>query len=157
MPGPEKDPPEDEEILRLIREHSLHPHPEGGYYREIHRSMEEVKTGGPERVRGAVSVILFLIPGHLETRWHRVLSCEIWHHVGGAPLLLSFGREGHPERWQLDRDPPHCLAVVPAGAWQQARSLGSFSLATCTVAPAFDFRDFALWEGVGSPFGEPIP
>nr|MDA8111875.1 cupin domain-containing protein [Nitrospiraceae bacterium] len=64
MPGPEKNPPEDPEVLQKIREHGLHPHPEGGYYREIHRSMEEVRTGGPERVRGAVSVILFLIPGH---------------------------------------------------------------------------------------------
>ncbi len=147
--------PEDGEILRQIRLHALSPHPEGGYYREIHRSLEEVESKGTGQVRAAVSVIIFLIPGGIETRWHRISSCEIWHHIGGAPLLLSFGRDGVPESWELDRDPPHCLAVVPAGAWQQARSLGSFSLATCTVAPAFEFKDFSIWEEPGSPFGDP--
>ena len=148
--------PENPEILRQISLHALMPHPEGGFYREIHRGIEEVTVRETGQVRSTVSVIIFLIPGGVETRWHRVSSCEIWHHIGGAPLHLCFGRDGMPETWELDRDPPHCLAVVPAGAWQRARSLGSFSLATCTVAPGFDFLDFTLWEGPGSPL-EDLP
>ena len=36
---------------------------------------------------------------------------------------------------------------MPAGAWQQARCLGEFSLVGCTVAPAFMFEGFVLDDG----------
>ena len=42
---------------------------------------------------------------------------------------------------------PDCrdfFAVVPAGIWQAAASTGSHTLAGCTVAPGFDFTDFAF-------------
>ena len=35
-------------------------------------------------------------------------------------------------------------AVVPAGAWQAAESLGAWTLVGCTVAPGFDFKGFEL-------------
>lgn len=35
-------------------------------------------------------------------------------------------------------------AVVPAGTWQQARSLGAWTLVGCTVAPGFEFSGFEL-------------
>ena len=35
-------------------------------------------------------------------------------------------------------------AVVPAGAWQQAKSLGAWTLVGCTVAPGFQFAGFEL-------------
>ena len=35
-------------------------------------------------------------------------------------------------------------AVVPAGDWQSARSLGAWSLVGCTVAPGFEFSSFEL-------------
>jgi predicted cupin superfamily sugar epimerase len=35
-------------------------------------------------------------------------------------------------------------AVVPAGTWQAAESLGAWTLVGCTVAPAFDFQGFEL-------------
>ena len=35
-------------------------------------------------------------------------------------------------------------AVVPAGAWQAAHSLGNWTLVGCTVAPGFDFAGFEL-------------
>jgi predicted cupin superfamily sugar epimerase len=34
--------------------------------------------------------------------------------------------------------------VVPKGAWQSARSLGTFTLAGCTVAPGFQFSGFEM-------------
>lgn len=46
-----------------------------------------------------------------------------------------------------DERPQH---VVPAQAWQAARSLGDWTLAGCTVAPAFEFASFEMapagWE-----------
>ena len=35
-------------------------------------------------------------------------------------------------------------AVVPMGWWQQARSLGPWTLVGCTVAPGFTFDGFVL-------------
>jgi predicted cupin superfamily sugar epimerase len=35
----------------------------------------------------------------------------------------------------------HC---VPANHWQAARSRGAYTLVGCTVAPAFQFSDFAM-------------
>ncbi|MDE3087072.1 MAG: cupin domain-containing protein, partial [Acidobacteriota bacterium] len=35
-------------------------------------------------------------------------------------------------------------AVVPAGAWQSARTLGRWTLVGCTVAPPFTFDAFEL-------------
>ena len=41
-------------------------------------------------------------------------------------------------------------AIVPAGAWQTARTLGAWTLVGCIVAPAFEFDGFTLappdWE-----------
>jgi Uncharacterized conserved protein len=33
---------------------------------------------------------------------------------------------------------------VPAHAWQQAKSLGAWTLVGCTVAPAFEFAGFEM-------------
>ena len=39
----------------------------------------------------------------------------------------------------------HALhGLVPAGVWQSARSLGAWTLVTCTVAPAFRFEGFEM-------------
>ena len=35
-------------------------------------------------------------------------------------------------------------AVVPAGHWQSAVSLGDWTLVGCTVAPGFDFSGFEM-------------
>jgi predicted cupin superfamily sugar epimerase len=33
-------------------------------------------------------------------------------------------------------------AVIPAGTWQAARTLGDYSLVGCSVGPGFEFADF---------------
>ena len=92
--------------------------------------------------------IYFLLRGGEKSRWHRMRSEEIWHHYEGAPLeLLQLSPEGTElERILLGplsgrQQPVHC---VPGGYWQAARSRGAFTLVGCTVAPAFQFADFAL-------------
>ena len=42
-------------------------------------------------------------------------------------------------------------AVVPAGAWQAAESLGAWTLVSCVVAPAFLFSGFELASPGWSP------
>ena len=125
----------------------LAPHPEGGYYRETFRD-----AGGHDG-RAHSTAILFLLKAGEVSRWHRVDAAELWHWYGGAPLLLEIeeGKRRHEIRLGPDWfERQHPQGLVPAGAWQSARSLGPWTLVGCTVAPGFDFAGFELapegWE-----------
>jgi predicted cupin superfamily sugar epimerase len=136
-------------VAELIRTLELRPHPEGGYYREIWRAPLAVDPADGRGRRAACTVIYFLLPAGEVSRWHRVRSDEIWQHSEGAPLELL---QLLPGEWRLQRTrlgspataeqmPLHC---APAGWWQAAQSLGTYSLVNCTVAPGFEFVDFEL-------------
>jgi hypothetical protein len=98
--------------------------------------------------RPAGSAIYFLLRRGEESRWHRVDAAEAWHHYEGAPLELTVSTDGATE--QVVALGPDLTAgqrpqfVVPADAWQSARSLGGHSLVGCTVSPAFEFAGFEL-------------
>jgi predicted cupin superfamily sugar epimerase len=94
----------------------LAPHPEGGHYRETWR--------------------------------HRVDATEVWHYYAGAPLALHLSPDGG--RVESHRLGPDLAAgerpqvIVPKGVWQSAEPLGAWTLAGCTVSPAFEFEGFEL-------------
>jgi predicted cupin superfamily sugar epimerase len=134
----------------LIARYELQPHPEGGWYRELHRSALAVQRIDGEP-RSALTLILFLLDGSTISRWHRVRGAdETWHFIGGDPLelLLLPPEGGAATRVPLGFSPldpvPTPVAVVPAGWWQAARSLGDCSLVSCCVGPGFSFSDFDL-------------
>jgi predicted cupin superfamily sugar epimerase len=130
----------------LISRLKLEPHPEGGWYREIHRSGELLQT--PRGPRAALTSIYFLLERSQCSRWHVVASDEVWHHSAGAPLELLVYRPGTRElRRQVLGDASQGLdsiGIVAAGEWQAARSQGAWSLLGCDVAPGFDFEDFSF-------------
>lgn len=135
--------------VEAVREKlGLAPHPEGGHFREIWRDLPA--AGG----RGAATTILFLLAEGELSRWHRVDAAEIWLWHAGAPLRLGLREAGlghKPLRLGPNPEAGEVLqAVVPAGAWQEAESLGAWSLVGCVVAPAFEFSGFELappgWE-----------
>jgi predicted cupin superfamily sugar epimerase len=134
-------PPASREIVQKL---SLKPHPEGGWYREIYRSA--LRVDGPHGQRAAVTTIYYLLERDQVSRWHVVAADEIWHFYGGSGLeLLEYEPAAQTlQRHILDRaaDGTELVAVVPAGAWQAARSLGDYSLVGCSVAPGFEFSDF---------------
>lgn len=143
-----------DEANALITELGLHPHPEGGWYRELHRSSEVVRRrdGGE---RAGLTVILFLLVEGSVSRWHRVQGAdETWHHAGGSPLELwrlppvggvaEAVRLGPLPPPSVQQPAPEPVLVVPAGWWQAARPLGPWSLVSCCVGPGFDFADFEL-------------
>ncbi|MDD0841355.1 cupin domain-containing protein [Pseudomonas sp. Gutcm_11s] len=126
----------------LIRELQLAAHPEGGYYRRLFTSALRDGDG-----RAASSAILFLLPGCAVSRWHRIDADELWHFHEGAPLELLIGETPDAVRREVlgpvaAQQLPQ--RVVPAQAWQAARSLGDFTLVGCTVAPEFRFENFRL-------------
>ena len=135
-------------VATLIQALGLAPHPEGGHFREIHRSTVSVDPGDGRSHRSALTVIHFLLAEGELSRWHRVSSDELWQISEGGPLeLLMTGTRGDQvERVLLGTgsDPTSRLHVVPAGRWQAARSVGPYVLVTCTVGPGFDFADFEL-------------
>jgi predicted cupin superfamily sugar epimerase len=130
----------------------LSPHPEGGYFREIHRSGLAVEPGDGRGPRAALTTIYFLLIGGQPSRWHRVRSDEVWHHLAGDPLeLLSADPELERVGARLlgpyagDASP---VRVIEAGWWQAARSTGAYTLVSCTVGPGFVFEDFVLLREV---------
>jgi predicted cupin superfamily sugar epimerase len=136
---------EAEEVIAAL---DLTPHPEGGFFRETFRDT------APAGQRGASTAIYYLLRAGELSRWHRIDAVEVWHWYAGAPLLLSLSPDGRRcETLRLGGalavgERPQ--AAVRAGAWQSARSLGAWTLAGCTVAPAFQFAGFELaadgWE-----------
>ena len=132
----------------LVERLQLRPHPEGGFYAEVHRSTAAVDPLDGRPRRAALTSIYFLLPGGALSRWHRVLSDEVWCHLEGAPIELHL-LDGAERRLHTRRLGPVTadaapLHTVPSGVWQAARSSGDYSLAACMVAPGFDFVDFAL-------------
>ncbi|SLN26207.1 cupin domain-containing protein [Oceanibacterium hippocampi] len=125
----------------IIAALGLAPHPEGGHFRETFR---DAHAGG----RGHSTAIYYLLEAGQRSHWHRVDAAEVWHHYAGAPLALELSGDGINIRrlrlgTALDKgEQPQ--AVVPAGVWQAARSLGEWTLVGCTVAPAFEFEGFTL-------------
>lgn len=131
----------------LIDSLQLQPHPEGGYYREIFRSGHTVSADG-DRKRSALTSIYFLLEAGQQSRWHRVLSDEVWSHLEGDVLeLFSLDTDsGQPTRARLGPYAPETEStrIIPAGIWQAAQPLGAYTLVTCSVGPGFEFSDFSM-------------
>jgi predicted cupin superfamily sugar epimerase len=128
------------EVVKLL---DLQPHPEGGHFRETFRDAQTVNGE-----RAASTAIYYLLARGERSHWHRVDAAEVWHWYAGAALRLGIAEDRAPTRWIMlgggitDGECPQ--AVVPAGAWQSAESLGDWTLVGCTVAPGFEFSNFEL-------------
>jgi uncharacterized protein len=132
----------------LVSALRLSLHPEGGFYGELYRSSTQVEPADGRGSRPALTTIYFLLPAGAVSCWHRVQSDEVWHFYEGSPLdlwmappdlgVVTLNRLGPLSEGQQP------VLTVPAGWWQAARSTGAYTLVGCTVAPGFDFQDFAL-------------
>jgi len=133
----------------VIRALDLAPHPEGGHYRETWRDRPA------DGSRGAGTAILFLLAAGERSHWHRVDADELWLWQGGAPLVLQIAAEGDAPASRTVLGPDLASgqvlqALVLRGRWQGAESLGTWTVVSCVVAPAFHFEGFELaapgWE-----------
>jgi len=138
----------DPRARELVETLGLAPHPEGGFFREIFRSADRVTRVSSGEERSALTTIHYLLPASAFSRWHRVLSDEAWYFAEGAPLELFVCDPGETAFRRTVLGSPgggaRPVEVVPAGCAQAARTLGSFTLVGCTVAPGFEFADFRL-------------
>jgi predicted cupin superfamily sugar epimerase len=136
----------------------LLPHPEGGFYRETYRSTSQVTLqpgAGPDAqrdaaVRSSSTGIYFLLEQGNFSAFHKIASDEMWHFYAGQALeVLELHASGEAIRTRLGTDVLNGEVhqhVVRAHTWFASRVCagGAFALVGCTVAPGFDFADFAL-------------
>lgn len=125
----------------IIEALGLQPHPEGGWYREMHRAAAEPGQRSPG------TAIYYLLQAAERSHWHRVDATEVWHWYAGSPLLLSVsdGETVKPHRLGpdlLNGERPQ--GIVDPFEWQSAETLGDWTLCGCTVAPGFEFAGFEM-------------
>ena len=123
---------------QVIAALGLRPHPEGGHYRELWRDAAEAGE------RPAASAIHFLLAAGERSHWHRVDAAELWLWHGGAPLTLRIGRETVLRLGPDAASGEALIGIVPKGEWQAAEALGTWTLVSCVVAPAFRFEGFEM-------------
>jgi len=134
------------EIIALLE---LDRHPEGGWYRQ---TFEDTPEAGQ---RAQSTAIYYLLEAEDHSHWHRVDAAEVWHWYGGAPLRLRLSHEGKViDEYVLGANlaaGQRPQVIVPKHSWQTAKSLGSWTLVGCTVAPGFQFSGFELAPKDWSP------
>jgi len=139
------------EIIDILR---LQPHPEeGGYFIETHRSGETHPAAHlPARYgddRSHSTAIYYLLTPETYSHMHCLKTDEIFHFYTGDPCeMLQLHPDGTGEVVILGSDlkAGHIpQVVVPCSSWQGMRLLpgGEFGLMGCTVAPGFEFADYA--------------
>ena len=123
------------EKLRLAR------HPEGGYYRETYRCEREIEG------RACSTAMYFLLPANEVAKFHRLRSDEVWHFYDGSELTIHIISQRGDYRTEVI-GPASFQAVVPANSWFGTTVDADYTLAGCTVAPGFDFRDFEMGQRI---------
>lgn len=131
-----------------IRQLTLQPHPDGGYYKEVFRSVESVQRTGSDELRHACTSIYYLLEGEDYSGFHRIKSDEIWYFHKGVPLTIHvITASGEHKVLELSDAPTGSLSlVVPAGLWFAAEipSNVGYALVSCAVAPGFEFSEFEM-------------
>jgi predicted cupin superfamily sugar epimerase len=159
MPQPSHlTPPPNARVRQLIEQLQLQPHPEGGWYREVFRSESQVMPQDGRPARSALTSIYFLLEAAQNSRWHRVLSDEVWVHLEGVPLELWTWDAADSRLHSAVLGPVSAATlpqhVVAAGLWQAAKPRAGdgagHTLVACMVGPGFDFSDFRMMEPGGS-------
>jgi uncharacterized protein len=141
----------------LIRHLHLQPHPkEGGYFRETYRAAEVWPSAAlPARYgsdRRASTAIYYLLKPGTCSALHRLETDEVFHFYLGSPVrMLHLMPDGTGRTVVMGPDVlagQQLQVVVPRGVWQGSllEPGGDFALMGCTVAPGFEYADYANGE-----------
>ena len=141
-------------VSDLIQKFNLLPHPEGGYFKETYRSVEQIPIIGlPERFKGDrpfSTAIYFLLEKENFSAFHKIQAYECWHFYAGSILnIYVILQNGDLEIIRLGSNIHHGETfqyIVPANCWFASALAENvdYSFVGCTVAPGFDFADFEL-------------
>lgn len=140
---------------------NLEPHPEGGKFREVFRSLNQVESTKLGK-RSALTHIYFQLDNGEVSAFHKVNSEEIWNLYKGQGIRLYQwdGESDVIEEFELSDAANQYCHVVPAHHWQAVEPLGDMALVGCSVAPGFEFQDFTLMRecvGIAKDFEQKHP
>lgn len=132
----------------VIDKLDLQPHPEGGYFRETYRSGQRMNDNEGQS-RNVSTAIYYLLENGDKSHFHRISSDEVWFFHTGRTLEIIVIDEGQLSSILLGNNMDKGevpQAVIPAGKWFAAhiKDATGYALASCTVAPGFEFSDFEL-------------
>ncbi len=136
-------------IEQIIDKYKMQKHPEGGHYSEVFRSNIQINDCSNPllNAHSTMSSIFYLLTKGEISKFHSILQDETWHYYSGGILLLHLitpsgehklvrlGSDFYTENFQF---------TVPANWLMAAEVVGEYCLLGCTVAPAFEFRDFNM-------------
>lgn len=138
----------EERIEYLVKSLELNQHPEGGFYKETYRSVDQTNT--PAGKRNLCTVIYFLLTSENVSKFHQIKSDEHWFWHEGSTLsihlleknehrILKLGAIGNENTFPQQVVPAHTIF----GSTVDEEN--SYALVSCVVAPGFDFEDFKLF------------
>ncbi|MCC6550669.1 MAG: cupin domain-containing protein [Ignavibacteriaceae bacterium] len=133
-----------------IKELALIQHPEGGFYKEIYRSLEVFTPEDINSERNFMTSIYFLLRAGEFSAFHRLKSDEVWYyHTGASVSIYIIDNEGILKTHILGPEiskGEKLQVIFPKGSWFAAAPLAvkGFSLFGCAVSPGFQFDDFEL-------------
>jgi predicted cupin superfamily sugar epimerase len=134
------------DINAVVDTLQLEPHPEGGFYKEMHRAISLVKEANGH-TKNAYSSIYYLLSGDDFSAWHRIQSDETWFfHLGCDIAIYYFDSQNKLTTVQIGLESMQLQATIPAGTWFAAKPVrtDSFCLVSCVVGPAFTFTEFEM-------------
>ncbi len=139
----------------FIKNLKMTAHPEGGFYKEIYASEENI-TSQELKVDFDGSRILwtsiyFLLRDGEVSNFHRLKSDEMWYYHSGSPLTIyMINPNGRLITEQLGLDVAHGekpQVLVPKDyIFGSAMNHEGYALVGCMVSPGFEFRDFELFK-----------
>jgi uncharacterized protein len=139
----------------FIQNLKMTAHPEGGFYKEIYASEENI-TSQELKVDFDGSRILwtsiyFLLRDGEVSNFHRLKSDEMWYYHSGSPLTIyMISPKGELTTEQLGLDIAHGekpQVLVPKDyIFGSAMNHEGYALVGCMVSPGFEFRDFELFK-----------
>jgi predicted cupin superfamily sugar epimerase len=135
-----------QDINTVIESLQLKPHPEGGFYREMHRASSLVKEANGS-TKNAYSSIYYLLSGNDFSAWHRIQSDETWFfHLGCDIAIHYFNAQNALATVQIGLESMQFQVTIPASTWFAAKPVraDAFCLVSCVVGPAFTFTEFEM-------------
>jgi hypothetical protein len=138
-----------QDLQAIIASLNLEPHPEGGFYKEMHRSSAIVEAFAGSGKKSAYTSIHYLLSGKDFSAWHRIKSDETWYfHLGCDAFIYFFDENKTLQTIQLGMGSKILQTTIPAHTWFAAKPMSedSFCLVSCAVAPGFEFIDFEIGQ-----------
>jgi len=136
-----------QDLQAIIAALKLEPHPEGGFYREVHRSETIVADSKRSGDKSAYTSIYYLLSGKNFSAWHRIKSDETWYfHLGCDAVIYFFDENKLLHSTQVGMTSMNLQTTIPAHTWFAAKPIheNDFCLVSCAVAPGFEFDDFEI-------------